>query len=175
MLKYARSQSMEEGAFREMIILRGPPCMGKSTWAMEQLRLQGGLVEEEELVARLTHICSADDFFMKFNGDQEEFSPDFEQLEMAYARNEARAQLAMEAGIHPLYIDNCHLQLWEMVPYVRLAQAAGYEVSIVSPSDILFSWADVEALAERNSERPQARAVPQEQLEDILNVFEALP
>merc|ERR1719195_477513 len=64
MLKYARSQANEEGVFKEMIILRGPPGLGKSTWAMEQLRLQVGLSENEEAVARLTHICSADDFFI---------------------------------------------------------------------------------------------------------------
>mmetsp|Transcript_49171 Transcript_49171/g.152640 ORF Transcript_49171/g.152640 Transcript_49171/m.152640 type:complete len:692 (+) Transcript_49171:40-2115(+) len=176
MLKYARTQSMEEGAFREMIILRGPPGMGKSTWAMEQLRLQVGLVEDEELVARLTHICSADDFCMKFkSGDEEEFVADPEQLEMAYARNEARALLAMEVGIHPLYIDNQHLQLWEMAPYVRKAQAAGYEVSVVSPQDIFMDWNELEPLAARNAERPEARAAPREQLEAALQGFEPLP
>lgn len=177
MLKYARSQSMEEGAFREMIILRGPPGMGKSAWAMEQLRLQVGLAEDEELVARLTHVCSANDFFRTFKAnDQEDYAFDPEQIEMAHARNEARVRVATEAGIHPLYIDNPHIQLWEMGAYVRLAQQAGYEVSVVAPQDIFFGWSSSDALIERASEKPGGQeAVSQELLEEVLKVFEAMP
>mmetsp|Transcript_52385 Transcript_52385/g.101202 ORF Transcript_52385/g.101202 Transcript_52385/m.101202 type:complete len:678 (+) Transcript_52385:62-2095(+) len=176
MLKYARSQTNEDGAFREMIILRGPPGLGKSTWAMEQLRLQVGLSKDEELVARLTHICSADDFFTTFKPDDGfDYSFDLEKLEMAFACNEARVRLAMEAGIHPLYVDNSHLQLWEMAAYARRAREAGYEVSIVAPQDIFFDWESVDDLLARCNGRPRLQTISRELLEEILKSFEALP
>lgn len=176
MLGYVRQQLSEESAYREAIIVRGPPGVGKSIWALEQLRSQVGLSQDEELVGRMTHICSVDDSFLKFNiHGEEEYAFDVEELEMAYARNEARVQVAMEAGIHPIYIDNSHMQLWEMGAYVRMAQKAGYEVSVVAPDDIFSEWADVDALAERNNARPEARAVPREQLEELLGAFQAVP
>jgi len=177
MLKYARSQQVNAaGSFREMIILRGPPGLGKSTWAMEQLRLQAGLNEDEELVARLTHVCSADDFFTMFKPDDGlEYSFDLEKLEMAYACNEARVRLAMEVGVHPLYVDNSHLQLWEMAAYARHARKAGYEVSIVSPQDIYFDWDCIDDLLTRCNGRPRLQTISRELLEATLKSFEALP
>merc|ERR1719461_1649289 len=143
---------------------------------MEQLRLQVGLSENEEAVARLTHICSADDFFTTFKPDDAiEYSFDLEKLEMAYACNEARVRLAMEANIHPLYVDNSHLQLWEMGIYARRAREAGYEVSIVAPQDIYFDWESVDELLSRCNGRPRLQTISRELLEATLKSFEALP
>merc|ERR1719433_338356 len=143
---------------------------------MEQLRMQVGLTENEEIVPRLTHVCSADDFLMRFKADDvEEFVPDAAQLEMAYAQNEARVRLAMQVGIHPIYVDNQHLQLWEMANYVRIAKAAGYEPSIVSPLDVFPESDSVDAIEERNSGRPEARAASRAMIEASLAAFEPLP
>merc|ERR1712037_777162 len=81
----------------------------------------------------------------------------------------------MEAGIHPLYVDNSHLQLWEMAAYARRAREAGYEVSIVAPQDIFFDWESVDDLLARCNGRPRLQTISRELLEEILKSFEALP
>merc|ERR1712008_578197 len=91
---------------------------------------------------------------------------DLPKLEMAYACNEARVRLAMEAGIHPLYVDNSHLQLWEMGVYARRAREAGYEVSIVAPQDIYFDWESVDDLLSRCNGRPRLQTISRELLQE---------
>lgn len=52
-------------------------------------------------VARWSHICAVDDFLRAG-------AP----LQRAQRLNELRALLAMEAGIHPVFIDCPNLELW---------------------------------------------------------------
>lgn len=176
MLKYARSQATVGDAFREMFILRGPPGIGKSTHALDCVRREVGLVDDEEQAARFVHICSADDFLTKFKDGEEEYTFNQDQIELAYARNEARVQLAMELGISPLYVDNSHIQMWEMAPYARRAKDKEYEVNIVDPEDISDEWKDANALIQRSESREQkSKKVKSDVLEEIISAFEPLP
>jgi len=173
MLRHVRSQATSEGSYREMFILRGLPGVGTSDYAMEQVRIQVGVSQEEELPARFTHICSAEDFSATFKvHDEEDYKFDLQGVELTHAQNEARVQLATELGIHPLFIDNPHIELWEMGVYVRLAQKAGYEVTIVEPKEICDDWDNSEALASRSAARQPSRAVAELQLKDLLSAFE---
>lgn len=179
MVKYIKAQKTEEGALRQLFILRGAPGTGKSTWAMEQLRLMAGVAEEDEAAARRTHICCPDDFLVVAADDgKSTFDPNANpaKIEMAHGKNQARAELAADLGIQPLYVDSSNIELWEMTEYVKLGQKHGYDVSIVSPMEILLSEVSVDALVSRNEARPQERKiVPREQIEELLERFEALP
>lgn len=176
MVRYAKSLSAKNGAFREMILIRGPHGLGKSNWAMEQLCQQIDIPASDKLAARLAHICSVDDFFTTFDAmGNEHLSFDLEQVERAYAFNEARVKLAMKAGIHPIFVDAVHTQLWEMEPYARLAKEMGYEVSVVPPEGIAGeSWKDVDALAMRNALRQPPRRFSREQLVALVDAHELL-
>lgn len=172
LLKYVRSHASLPGASRQLVLLRGPPGAGKSAWALDELRMRVGVTDGED-VARFAHICATDDFLTTFKDGELEFSYDPEQLELAHARNEARVKLAMDAGIEPVYVDNSHLRLWEMAGYVRLAQSAGYEVSVVSPDEICIDWRNVDALLAADGDR--RRSLSREALEALLGSFEELP
>lgn len=179
MLKYARSQATEQGSFRQLMVLRGPPGVGKSTWALEQLQLQLGVTDEEEDIAKLTHICAVDDFPMKArssSGNSHQDEPDTEShtVELAHSQNEARVRLCMEVGIQPLYVDASNLQLWEMAPYVSLAQQAGYDITFVQPSEIFDDWKNAEALLARCVARTPARSASKTQLKKLVGLFEEM-
>merc|ERR1712083_220835 len=133
-----------------MIVLRGPPGIGKTEYALQQLKEHVDIEPGEELGSKLTHICATDDFFEMFKGDNPEYKYDPKKLEIQQLRNQARVRLAMEAGIHPLYIDEPNLRLFEMRPYLALAERLGYVVTIVEPSEISDKWSDVDFLVSAN-------------------------
>ncbi|CAE7240911.1 KCNH6 [Symbiodinium sp. CCMP2456] len=125
----------------------------------------------EEQSARLTHVCSVDDFLESFRG--EPF-----KLEAAHRRNEARALLVMEAGIHPVFIDSSNLRLWEMRPYVLLAERLGYVVHVVEPWEICAKYRDLSFLAvmlDTAERRQRGRVLPRQALLALLKAFETLP
>jgi len=177
MLRYVRSQASEQGSFRQLFILRGPPGIGKSSWALEQLRLQIGIVDEEQLVATLAHVCSVDDFLMEVQrgscgAGKAEADLATSKVELAHSQNEVRARLCMEVGIQPLYIDASNLQLWEMAPYVRMAQQSSYDITFVHPSEVFDDWTNAEALLARCVARVPARSVSRPQLEKLVGICE---
>jgi len=168
LLKYLRglpqkARKLEKRAF----LLRGPPGLGKSAWALREM-LTHVLLEDtsEDFVARLAHICALGDFFTSFSlDDNESYDFDAQGLEMARAKNEARFQLAIEAGVRPLYVDSSNLRLWELTGYAKRAKSAGFEVTIVSPEDLVPGWSPSNIDA----------SVPQELREAMLGAFQEMP
>merc|ERR1712008_376609 len=118
--------------------------------AVQQLRDYVEVEPEEDLAAKLTHICAADDFFEQFKGDDAVYKFEASKLESFHCRNEKRVRLAMEAGVHPLYVDCANVRLWEMRPYVLLAERLGYVVTVIQPQDICEKWDDVSFLVSAN-------------------------
>jgi len=184
MLEYVKKQAAQSAFPRRLVILRGPPGVGKSQYAMEQLRKEAlispGLGQVELQSLQLTHVCSTDDFFMQFSGKSAEMQYIFNprNLDANHVMNEARVRLAMEIGIEPLYVDNTCMTLWEMRPYVMLADRMGYVVSVVSPSEINPKWSDVDFLVSRNQEkhrRTTDKYVGRPSLEAMCSYFESLP
>jgi len=171
MQRYADKVSARPRFPRALYILRGLPGIGKTEYAMERLLEMRALDRGEEQSARLTHVCSVDDFLESFRG--EPF-----KLEAAHRRNEARALLVMEAGIHPVFIDSSNLRLWEMRPYVLLAERLGYVVNVVEPWEICAKYRDLSFLAvmlDTAERRQRGRVLPRQALLALLKAFETLP
>jgi len=175
MVRYATKVSSRPRFPRELFILRGAPGTGKTEYAMQQLGDYVEVEADEELAARLTHVCSADDFFEQFKGDDAVYKFEVSRLESAHCRNETRARLAMEAGIHPLYIDCANMKLWEMRPYVLLAERLGYVTTLIEPQDICEKWDDVAFLASANDtsdRRRVGKVVNKSMLAAMVKAFE---
>lgn len=177
-VRYATKRSARPRFPRELYIMRGAPGVGKSDYAMQRIHETAGLESGEELAARLTHVCAVDDFFERFTADGVDYEFHASKLEANHLRNEARLRLAMEVGIHPLFVDCPNAKLWEMKPYVELADRLGYVVTIVEPTDINSRGTDIEYLVsacDTASRRATGRVVPRGAVKPILESFEQLP
>lgn len=96
----------------KVTILRGISGSGKSTFAKENYPS--------------AVVCSADDYFM-VDG---EYKFDFTKLSQAHGTCFKKAAEALEFG-QDVVVDNTNTQVWEMSPYVLLAQSYNAEIEIV--------------------------------------------
>lgn len=177
MVHYATRVASKPRFPRELFILRGPPGIGKTDFAIQQLREYVDFEKDEDVAARLTHVCSADDFFETFKHGEPEYQFKLHKLESYLSRNETRTRLAMEAGIHPLFVDCPNLRLWEMRAYILLADRLGYVTKVVEPDTICEKWNDLEFLAAANdtSERKDSgKSVEKGILSALLATYEQL-
>jgi len=178
MVHYATRAAARPRFPRELFILRGAPGTGKTDYAMQQLRDYADYEPHEELAARLTHVCAMDDFFEEFKGVGAEYKFEAQKVESYNTKNETRVRLAMEAGIHPIYVDSTNLRLWEMQGYIALADRLGYVTTVVEPHDICEKCDDVDFLVASNDtlERQTAgKVVPRGMLTSLVKAFEAIP
>jgi len=177
MIRYATQRAATPRFPREVFILRGAPGTGKTEYAIQQLGEAVEIEAEDANAARLTHVCSMDDFFEHFEGTQAVYQFDSAKVESYTAKNEMRVRLAMEAGIHPIYIDCPNLRHWEMQPYLDLADQLGYVTNIVEPQDICEKWEDSAFLASATdtmSRQQRGKVISQGQIAGMLKAFEPL-
>ncbi|XP_046561488.1 uncharacterized protein LOC124270515 [Haliotis rubra] len=114
-----------------LVLLRGLPGSGKSY-------LAGEIVFDGV-------ILSTDDYFLRCG----EYRYNQDQLTEAHTWNKQRACDAMERHVSPVIIDNTNTMDWEMLPYVKMAVARGYDVEVLEPST---PWKfHPKVLAKRNS------------------------
>lgn len=178
MVRYAGQVAGKPRFPRELFILRGASGVGKTEYAMQQLAEYTEMEADDELAIRLTHVCAADDFFEEFKGDETAYTFDVKRLAAVHKQNELRTRFAMEAGIHPIFVDCSNLRLWEMRPYVLLAEKMGYVTHVVEPREICERWNDLEYLASANGTQERqtmGKVVPKELLASLLKAFEPLP
>ena len=99
---------------KNLFLVRGIPGSGKTTFA-------------ESICPT---VISADDYFIGADGLYY-FNP--EKLKAAHSMCQARAEMHMEMGEHGsnIAIANTFTQLWEMQPYIDLAEKYGYIVHTI--------------------------------------------
>lgn len=139
---------------KTMYILRGPSGAGKSTLA-KKLGINGV-------------VLSTDDFWMQ-NG---KYIFDPLRISEAHKWNQDRTRKLLENGEPSIIIDNTNIELWEMKPYVIMAQEFGYNVKII-PVKVNLS---AEELAKRNKHDVPANIIqkmidnydPNASIDDIL-------
>ena len=102
---------------KELVIVRGVPGCGKSTFAKMLSRGHGKVFE-------------ADDYFYE-HGDSE-YNFDSSKLGEAHEWCRNRVESAMrDQGIPNVVVSNSSSQVWEFLPYVSLAAKYGYRVHSV--------------------------------------------
>lgn len=124
---------------KTLIILRGLPSSGKTTYTRKHL--EG------------VRVCSADHYFELATGSYV-FDP--KQIGSAHAWCRGKMTAFMELGIEEICLDNTNTQKWEYAWAIDLAAKHGYAVKIVSLFDGGLTDAE---LAARN-----AHGVPEESI-----------
>ena len=95
---------------KALIILRGIPGCGKSTFA--------------ELIVSKEKICTADDYHM-VDGEYQ-WKPENVHAAHSWCQNKARG--LMECGVSPVVIANTSTTEKEFAPYLEFAEEFGYTV-----------------------------------------------
>ncbi|CAE7567471.1 unnamed protein product [Symbiodinium sp. CCMP2592] len=133
LLRYLQSSGGASGELREVFLLQrsSETDFGQVVEAMKARLHEDG----DSFVQRLAHICAVTDYFTTFElGEQETHDPaDTQQADILQARawNEGRLQLAMEAGVQPLFVDDPGAPL-QQSGYAKRAKALGYHIRFES-------------------------------------------
>ncbi|CAG0917078.1 unnamed protein product [Notodromas monacha] len=103
-----------------VVLLRGPSGSGKSTFAAALAKICG-----DRCV-----VLSTDDFFTRSDGSYQ-FTPAL--LQTAHFWNRQRAKFYARQSRALIVIDNTNLALFEMVPYLEIADEFGYRLWVKEP------------------------------------------
>jgi predicted kinase len=127
-----------------LIILRGLPGAGKSSWIRERfLNVTPFGLAPENFDGPVT--VSADHYFTDLNGN---YRFDVTKLGPAHAAAQCNLVKALKAGKTLVIVDNTHTTKWEYALAYELGRAFGYDTNVVSLFD--GGCTDVE-LFERNT------------------------
>jgi len=131
---------------KKCFVMRGIPGSGKSTMA-------------RQLAGEAGKIHSTDDYFMK--DGKYVFDPG--NLRRNHQLNFQAFKADLALGVSPVIVDNTNTQKWEYQNYVDAAEAAGYEVEVVSVPHI-----DPKLAAQRNT-----HGVPEDKVRQMIARWEA--
>ena len=106
----------------KVILMRGLPGSGKSTWIEENA--PGAVV------------CSADHYFQTPKGYV------FDATKLAHAHHDCMIKFMVSMGAPLIVVDNCNLTTKNLAPYVDLALAHDYDVEIhtmTTPAEVAMA------------------------------------
>lgn len=106
-----------------MIFMRGCPGSGKTTLARGFLAALGANPSG--------HLFSADDYFTNPNNNFYQYSQS--HISQAHAWNRSLVSKAVSEGRSPIFIDNTHLEAWEMFDNAKVGVANGYIIETLEP------------------------------------------
>lgn len=121
-------------ATKRLIILRGLPGSGRH----ELAHLLADTYENSQIFA-------TDDFFI----EDDIYILKIRRLKEAHLWNQERVVDAMKQGVSTIIVNNCNVQRWEALPYVKAAVQHNYTVDI---QEVDTEWRmDVDELVERSN------------------------
>lgn len=147
-----------------LVIARGPSGSGKS-------RMTEKISEQYNAPT-----FSSDDFWM-ING---EYQFDREYVDESHFWNQSRVEEAMQGNAPVIIVDNTNAQLWEMKPYVLMAQKYGYNVDFKEPDwnpelkTPEGQW-NVDFLEQMQNQPDREKVVPRDILETMVGNYEYNP
>lgn len=109
----------------EVLVMRGLPGSGKSTWIDKHLRDNKYCID----------VCSADAFWIDHEG---EYLFDIKKLGEAHALCLKRfiTIITYPTDFDYIVVDNTNIQVWEMASYIQIAVAYGFKVRIIDLCDV---------------------------------------
>uniref|UniRef100_A0A1I8NVI5 NEDD4-binding protein 2-like 1 n=1 Tax=Stomoxys calcitrans TaxID=35570 RepID=A0A1I8NVI5_STOCA len=141
--RYQRIGENIKKGYKVLILMRGPPGVGKTYTAHEIVKTFVDLQSPFDHIEDF--IFSADDYFYNSKGV---YRYNVKYLSEAHEFNQNRVREKAMSGFSPIIVDNTNLKLWEMMPYVKYAVQNGYTIEIVEPKP---SWSKCAGkLAQRN-------------------------
>lgn len=108
---------------QSLILMRGIPGSGKSTMAREIASTAAGRVV----------IASADDYFLVRDGDATVYRFDASKLRCAHRDCYRKVLDAVIGSVETVVVDNTNTKLQDIVPYVEIAFAYGYDLEFAEP------------------------------------------
>lgn len=130
---------------KSLIILRGIPGSGKSTFAKT---IQEGKYP----------IYSIDDYFTDPHTGKYQF--EFEKNHLAYLDCQNRTEASMKENVLKIILDNVFSMEWEMEPYFTLAKKYNYQVFVLT--------------VENRHGSSNIHEIPQEQIEKMKAKFKSI-
>lgn len=125
----------------KLVICRGLPGSGKTTWANTLIKMYGGVN------------LATDDYYMV----GENYLWDSKKIPQAHEWNQWRCDQAMRYEIETIVISNTNTTWKQIKPYVSMAMKYGYSIQVVEPPT---SWKyDVQECFNNNSHNVPLEAI----------------